>query len=138
MEPNYYQGDYLIVDQLSYRFNEPKRGQVVVFHSPRPPQRRFIKRIIGLPGETVYLEEGIIYVENEEGRKSLDEMQYLEIETPGEFRETLSENEYFVLGDNRESSLDSRSWGAVPADNIIGKVTIQLSPFPTLAEEVTF
>src|SRR6056297_234592 len=62
MEPNYHQGDYLIVDQLSYRFRKPKRGEVIIFHSPIPPERRFIKRVVGLPGETISLEDGNLYV----------------------------------------------------------------------------
>ena len=137
MEPNYYQGDYLIVDQLSYRFREPERGEVVVFNSPQPTERRFIKRIIGLPGETISLEEGILYVENGE-KKALDEGEYLTDETPGNFSETLGEDEYFVLGDNREASLDSRSWGTLPQENIIGRVAIQVSPFSILAKATTF
>ena len=133
MEQNYYQGDYLIVDQLSYRFRNPERGEVVVFYSPESNQRRFIKRIIGLPGETIHLEDGVLYVENGE-KRVLDESDYLDQKTPGELRETLGDNEYFVLGDNREASLDSRNWGTLPKDNIIGRVSIQLSPFSTLAK----
>ena len=133
MEQNYYQGDYLIVDQLSYRFRNPERGEVVVFYSPESNQRRFIKRIIGLPGETIHLEDGVLYIENGE-KRVLDESDYLKEDTPGEFSETLGDNEYFVLGDNREASLDSRSWGTLPGDNIIGRVSIQLSPFSTLAK----
>ena len=137
MEPNYHQGDYLIVDQLSYRMRKPERGEVIVFDSPQPPQRRFIKRVIGLPGETVTLEDGVIYIENGE-REILDEYEYLDTETPGQFSQSLGGNEYFVLGDNREASLDSRSWGTLPSDHIIGRVSIQLSPFSTLAKTVTF
>ena len=136
MEPNYHQGDYLIVDQLSYRFRQPERGEVIVFDSPQPPERRFIKRVIGLPGETVTLEDGLIYIENGD-KRALNEFDYIEGDTPGSFSETLGDNEYFVLGDNREASLDSRSWGTLPSDHIIGRVSIQLSPFSTLAKTVT-
>ena len=132
MEPNYHQGDYLIVDQLSYRLRSPERGEVIVFDSPQPPERRFIKRVIGLPGETVIIEDGSIYIENGE-RWLLEEFEYLNDETPGEVKENLREDEYFVLGDNRGASLDSRSWGTLPVENIIGRVSIQLSPFSTLA-----
>lgn len=137
MEPNYHQGDYLIVDQLSYRFREPERGEVIVFNSPRPPERRFIKRVIGLPGETITLEDGVIYVENGI-KRTLNEEDYLPTETPGEFSQTLEDNEYFVLGDNREASLDSRSWGTLPRESIIGRVSLQLSPFSTLANLTAF
>ncbi len=137
MEPNYHQGDYLLVDQLSYRFRNPERGEVVVFHSPVPPQRRYIKRIIGLPGEAVFLEDGVIYIEKGGERVSLDEDDYLQIETPGSFEIFLGDDEYFVLGDNRGASLDSRSWGNLPGENIIGRVGFQLSPFSTLAHTVT-
>ncbi len=139
MEPNYYQGDYLIVDQFSYRVREPERGEVIVFHSPQPPERRFIKRIIGLPQETVILEEGIIYIVSEEGEKRLlNEDYYLKEETPGDFEVELSTGEYFVLGDNRRASLDSRNWGSVPRENIIGRVGIQISPFSTFAKAGAF
>lgn len=136
MEPNYHQGDYLIVDQFSYRLREPERGEVVVFDSPQAIERRFIKRIIGLPGETVSLEDGVLYVENGE-KKVLDESDYLTQDTSGDFSETLGEDEYFVLGDNREASLDSRSWGTLPEENLIGRVAIQLSPFSILAKTTT-
>ncbi len=86
-----------------------------------------------MPGERITLEDGVIYVEN--GEKSpLDEADYLSGETPGEFETILGEGEYFVLGDNREASLDSRNWGALPKDDIIGKVGIQVSTFTTLAD----
>ncbi|MGM0439068.1 MAG: signal peptidase I [Patescibacteria group bacterium] len=132
MEPNYHQGDYLIVDQLSYRLREPERGEVIVFDSPTPPKRRFIKRIIGLPGETVSLEDGTIYIENGE-KRPLEEDNYLQEKTEGDFEVTLDDDEYFTMGDNREASLDSRSWGPLPEENIIGRVSVQLTPFSTLA-----
>lgn len=133
MEPNYHQGDYLIVDQLSYRFNDPQRGDVIVFYAPELRGRRYIKRIVGLPGETIFLEDGIIYIKNGE-REALEEGHYLEEETMGDFKETLDEDEFFVLGDNRQASLDSRSWGTLYKEDIIGKVGIQLSPFSSLAK----
>jgi signal peptidase I len=133
MEPNYYQGDYLIVDQFSYLFQEPQRGEVIVFDPPTSTNKRFIKRIIGLPGETVSIEDGDIYIEKEGERWFLDEYSYLEVDTDGRLRVEIPENNYFVLGDNRASSLDSRSWGVLPKKNIIGKVALQISPATTLA-----
>ncbi len=138
MEPNYHQGDYLIVDQLSYRFRDPQRGEVVVLDSPEPPARRFIKRIIALPGETIYLEDGVIYIEKDEDSFALDEDGYLGVNTPGNFRETLGDDEYFLLGDNRIASLDSRNWGTASGDDLIGRVLIQLSPFSFLTRSTTF
>lgn len=128
MEANYHEGDYLIVDQLSYRFREPKRGEVIVFHSPVPPKRRFIKRIVGLPGETISLEDGQLYIE-EEGQEKFINEKYLNEEMEGNFKVSVPENEYFVMGDNRDASFDSRSWGTLIEDKIIGRVLIQLSPF---------
>ncbi len=133
MEPNYYQGDYLIVDQFSYLFQEPQRGDVVVFNPPTPTNKRFIKRVIGMPGETVSIEEGSIYIEKEGDRWFLDEYNYLKSNTDGHLQVEVPEEHYFVLGDNRDSSLDSRSWGALPRKNIIGKVALQISPATTLA-----
>lgn len=138
MEPNYYQGDYLIVDELSYRFREPKRQEVIVFDSPVAPGKKYIKRIIGLPGETVILEDGIIYIEKNGAKIPLDESDYLKIDTQGRSKFSLGEDEYFVLGDNRSASLDSRSWGILPEENIIGRVYFQISPFSALANMVIF
>ncbi len=134
MEPNYYQGDYLIVDQLTYRFREPERGEVVVFDSPQGIGRRYIKRIIGLPGENLILEDGIIKITEGDTEKILDEFSYLDEETEGSFEFSLEKDDYFLLGDNRANSMDSRAWGAVQKEDIIGKVRFQFSPFSVLAD----
>src|SRR4030043_1009546 len=77
MEPNFENGDYLIIDEISYRFRDPLRGEVVVFKYPNDPSQRYIKRIIGLPGETIEIQGGQITVLNEEGRTALEESEYL-------------------------------------------------------------
>ncbi len=137
MEPSFSNGDYLIIDQISYRFKEPERGEVIVFRYPSSPAQRYIKRIIGLPGETVEIEEGqvIIYNNSLEQGRVLEESAYLfePAYTAGELRLILAENEYFVLGDNRDASADSRRWGTVPEENIIGRALIRLWPFVAFA-----
>ncbi len=138
MEPNFEHGNYLLVDQISYRFRSPQRGEVVVFRFPPNPSLRYIKRIIGLPGETVDIADGkiTIYKENS-GAKILDETSYLfpDVITGGEVRITLDENEYFVLGDNRLGTLsyDSRRWGFLSQEYIIGRVFFRAWPFTVFA-----
>ncbi|MCD6094443.1 signal peptidase I [bacterium] len=128
MEPNFDSGEYLLIDEISYRFREPQRGEVIVFRSPTDPSKYFIKRIIGLPGETVEIKEGKIKIYNldfPEG-KTLKE-SYIENEkTGGNIKISLKKNEYFVLGDNRNHSSDSRSWGPVPRKNIIGRAWLSV------------
>ncbi|MDP1538495.1 MAG: signal peptidase I, partial [bacterium] len=103
MEPNFSDGDYLIVDEITYRFRPPERGEVVVFKYPDDPSQRYIKRIIGLPGEIIEIEQGKVMVYSEEEKRILEESDYLSSPafTSGDLRITLSGNEYFVLGDNR-------------------------------------
>lgn len=131
MEPNFQSGNYLIIDELSYRLRQPERGEVVVFKYPNNPKEYYIKRIIGLPGETVAVKNGKITIKNTEnpGGFVLDESEYLNRYTSRDTERTLSENEYFVLGDNRDASSDSRIWGSLPEDLIIGKAWIRIFPF---------
>lgn len=134
MDPTFENGDYLIVDELSYRFRDPERGEVVVFKYPNDPSQRYIKRVIGLPGETVEIKGGKITIINEKGKELLDE-KYLpsNILTLGDANIALSQEEYFVLGDNRMASSDSRRWGALPEKNIIGRVFLRAWPITALA-----
>jgi len=130
MKETFHNGDYLIVDQISYRLNEPKRGDVVVFHYPRDPSKFFIKRIIGLPGDTISIEGRKVtisnkdfpdgFVINEPYIKSMSEKNF--------YTERLNENEYFVMGDNRDESSDSRSWGILQKEKIVGKAFLRLYP----------
>lgn len=140
MDPNFFDGDYLIIDEISYRFNEPERGDVIIFRYPLDPSQFFIKRIIGLPGETVRIESGKIFIYNEDvipsGQESLfkgivlDESEYLaDSYTPGNLEMTLGPNEYFVLGDNRRASSDSRKWGGLDRKYITGRAWIRTWPF---------
>ena len=139
MEPNFKQSDYLIVDKISYRFREPKRGEVIVFEYPQNPSHKYIKRIIGLPGETISIQNGeiLIYKKNLDSL-ILNELNYFpyEVYTRGNIRITLDKNKYFVLGDNRVgmSSYDSRHWGSLPRENIIGKVLFRLLPIDNISK----
>lgn len=130
MEPNFENNDYLIIDELTYRVREPERGEIVVFKYPLNPSQRFIKRIIGLPGETIEIKDNKITILDNDKSFILDESKYLPLTTAtgGDIRVSLKGNEYFVLGDNRTASFDSRGWGQLPRNNIIGKVILRLWP----------
>jgi signal peptidase I len=136
MEPNFSDGDYLIVDEITYRFNSPKRGEVIVFESPGPQPSRYIKRVIGLPGETIEIEEGIITVYNQKGEIVLYENSYIPISitTTGDIRVSLQEGEYFVLGDNRIASFDSRKFGPLREESIIGRAYLRAWPFDSFSK----
>ena len=135
MEPNFQNGDYLIVDEISYRLRTPQRGEVIVFKYPANPSQKYIKRIIGLPGETVEIQAGKVDIYDSNGVPQILDERYLPdfLETYGDVELRLSDSEYFVLGDNRTASSDSRRWGSVPRDNIIGKVFLRVWPFAALA-----
>lgn len=130
MEPSFNNGDYLIVDQISYRLREPQRGEVIVFKYPNDPSQRYIKRIIGLPGETVEIIDGRVFIYINEEKVVLDESKYLSFFPfiSDDIEMELSENEYFLLGDNRAASSDSRRWGSLPRENIVGRVLIRAWP----------
>jgi signal peptidase I len=135
MEPNFEDKQYLIIDEITYRLREPKRGEICVFRYPNDPSQFFIKRIIGLPGETVTVSGGHVTITTLDGKtETLDESAYLAstVVTAGEKSVTLGTDEYFVMGDNRTNSLDSRIFGPVPRANIVGRVMLRGWPFSTL------
>ncbi len=129
MDPTFETGDYLIVDELTYRFKMPERGSILIFKYPRDPSKSFIKRIIGLPNETVSISDGQVTIINREYPKGfgLDE-PYVKLNRKDNSSYILGTDEYFVLGDNRLGSADSRVWGAVPEENIIGRPIIRFLP----------
>jgi len=127
MIPNFENGQYLIVDELSYHLRTPERGEVVIFKYPRDNSKFFIKRIVGLPGETIVVENQTVSIEKGDEATLLEE-PYIKGKTFKDTRLELKENEYFVLGDNREASSDSRSWGAVREDLIVGRAFVRLFP----------
>ncbi|MBU1046833.1 signal peptidase I [Patescibacteria group bacterium] len=130
MSPNFETGHYLIVDQLSYNFQNPQRGEVIVFRYPQSPKKFFIKRIIGLPNETVILKQQEIIIKNKQNPDGFKlEEPYLKFHSNDNLEMTLSDGEYFTMGDNRPASSDSRSWGVLQEELIIGRAFIRLFPF---------
>jgi signal peptidase I len=128
MEPNFLNGNYLLVDELTYRFREPQRGEVVVFRYPLDRRAFYIKRIVGLPGERVVIEDDRVLVIRDGEEVVLNEQYLLSSGTRGQFDVTLDNQEYFVMGDNRNFSFDSRSWGPLSEEDIIGVARLRLWP----------
>jgi signal peptidase I len=137
MAPTFENGDYLLVDEVTYRLRTPERGEVVVFRYPRDEKTYFIKRVIGLPGESISFADGKVVVKNASGETTLDET-YLpkgvvtQVRAGGSSAFTLGEGEYLVLGDNRSYSYDSRDWGILKEKEIIGTVRLRLWPLKEL------
>jgi signal peptidase I len=129
MVPTFEDGEYLIIDEISYRLHDPARGDVIVFRYPKDPSRYYIKRLIGLPGETVEIRDNGVFVTNASGTIKINDSF---IKYPGGLsgdKRTLGADEYYVLGDNRVGSSDSRFWGTVPRNLIIGQVLARALPF---------
>lgn len=130
MDPTFKDGEYLIVDQLSYRLTEPKRDSVLIFKYPNDTSKYFIKRVIGLPGETIGIKEGKVTIKNSENPEGFSPSEpsitHPKNDTMNEI--TLSNDEYFVMGDNRFGSLDSRFWGPLESKYIIGRPILRLLP----------
>ena len=149
MSPTLEGGQYLVVDQVSffkfdwerfsravpfwraapaepeYAFGPPDRGEIIVFHYPVNPDKDFVKRVVGLPGETVAVRRGTVYVNG----AALAE-PYLRVRDSSSAAPlSLGDGEYYVIGDNRRNSNDSRDWGAVPEENIIGRVMLVYWPW---------
>lgn len=130
MEPTFSNDDYLLVDELTFRFRAPARGEVVVFRYPGDDRSFYIKRIIGLPGETVDVSDGKITItEAGGGVVELAESYAVSDALHDVKNAKLGPEEYFVVGDNRPKSFDSRTWGTLPGDNIVGLVRVRLWPF---------
>ena len=134
MEPTFDNGQYLIVDELTYHFEPPQRGDVIIFRYPKDPSQYYIKRVIGLPGETVQILNGDIYITDTSGTKAkLDEPYVVYQGNGANMTVTLPPGEYFAMGDNRPESSDSRSWGLLPAQNIVGRAFLRLLPIQSLS-----
>ena len=130
MEPNFYEKDYLIIDELSYRFREPQRGEVVVFKAPVTQEDYYLKRIVGLPGERVKVGDGKLVVYNDDYPQGvLVEEIYLDETTPGSNMITLGPDQYYVMGDNRDASYDSRRFGPINKRDIVGRAWVRGWPF---------
>ena len=141
MVPNFHSGDYLIVDEIAYKFSHLQRGDVIVFNFPENPKEKFIKRVIGLPGETVGIVKGRVEIISKGKTEILNE-KYLPVNlqtyrpdgTPQIEETTVKPGQYFVLGDNRTYSYDSRYWGIVPQNDIIGRVFLRIFPITAFSE----
>lgn len=124
MQPTLYAGDFVIVNKLAYRLGEPKRGDVIVFrYPPAPEQEPYIKRIMGLPGDRVNISGGKVTINGQ-----LLEEPYLNVTTNQGGEWLVPPDSLFVMGDNRNSSSDSRAWGMVPFENVIGKALVVYWP----------
>jgi len=140
MEPNFYDHEYLIIDEITYRLSEPKRGDIVVFKYPNNQKQFFIKRVIGLPGERIKFDNGKVYISDEPENKApglltesyLEDGIITELPTRGYGDVILKDDEYFLLGDNRDQSLDSRVFGVVKRDLIVGRTWLRGWPFNRL------
>ena len=135
MVPNYHNREYLVVNKITYRLNEPQRGDVIVFRYPKDTSQYFIKRIIGLPGEKVKVENGKVYIYNDEHPDGSElEESYLsnqDITYGKSDLVKLGSDEFFVLGDNRLASSDSRVWGVLPREDIVGSAWLRVFPLNT-------
>ncbi len=130
MHPTFESTDYLIVDELTYHLSAPKRGDVIIFRYPGDPNVFYIKRIIGLPGETVHIDHGVTTVTKTDGTTiSLNEPYVVAEDATYTQDSALGADQYFVMGDNRPRSSDSRIWGPLPKKNIVGRAYIRLLPF---------
>jgi len=136
MEPNFHEKEYLIVDELSYRFREPVRGEVIVFRYPEDPKEYFLKRVIGLSGETVKVQGGKVYIyntENAEGFELGEEYLPKDLATEGDHTFKIGDNQIFVLGDNRPNSFDSRRFGPIDKSLVVGRAWLRGWPLNKLA-----
>lgn len=130
MERTFHTGEYLIIDQVSYYFNDPQRGDVIVFRYPKDPSKFFIKRVIGLPGEGIDIQGNVVTITSKEGLKTVLSEPYIKSMAQNTtLTETLGDREYFVMGDNRDASSDSRMWGVLNKDKIVGRALLRLFPF---------
>jgi len=130
MEPNLHQGQRILVSKVVYKLHEPERGDIIVFPNPINPNVEYIKRIIGLPGETVEIRDGMVYIHKEDGTVlTLDERDYIVNPASNSFYgNTIPPDNYFVLGDNRNNSSDSRGGWTVPGQDIVGKAWLSIWP----------
>lgn len=134
MFPTFHDGEYLIIDELSYNLGEPHRQDVVVFRYPKNPKKYFIKRVIGLPNETIIIKDGKITIKNSEFPEGFQlEENYINepFGTTGTY--TNGEDEYFVMGDNRNFSSDSRAWGQLPGKLMVGRAYLRLLPISNVS-----
>lgn len=135
MEPTFLDHDYLLIDEISYRWREPHRGEVIVFRYPRDPKQYYIKRVVGLPGDRVVVRDGEVWLGENGAELKLYKEPYLgewvrtQGQTPSYLDVVLKPQQYYVMGDNRSASMDSRSFGPIEKREIIGRIWIRGWPF---------
>lgn len=133
MEQSFQNNDYLITEKISFRFREPQRGEVVIFHPPDNPSVNYIKRIVGLPEDKVEVKDGSVFVNDEKIYEPyLKSNEETLSPKNNDYVYILKEGEYFVFGDNRNHSRDSREIGAIPEENIVSRVWFRLLPINNL------
>lgn len=130
MQNTFHTGEYLIVDQLTYHVREAARGEVIVFRYPKDPSKFFIKRVIGVPGDTINIEGSTVRISNAANPNGfiLDEPYVKSMANGTTITEVMGDREYFVMGDNRDQSSDSRIWGVLQEERIIGRAYVRLFP----------
>lgn len=133
MIPTFDSGEYLIVDEFSYHFRTPERFEVVIFRFPEDPKKFFIKRVIGLPGETVSIKGSRVTITTSDGEELALDEAYVEETGINNLTTELGELEYFVMGDNRAQSSDSRLWGPVDEELMVGRVFVRLYPLTDIS-----
>lgn len=135
MTPTFNANEYLVIDEISYRYHKPERGDVIVFRYPLDPSVFFIKRIVGVPGDVIHISKGSVeIIDSNHVRHVLQEpYRAAEINKKDTATTTLASDEYFTLGDNRDASVDSRVWGPLQSRFIMGKAVVRLFPFTKAA-----
>lgn len=128
MQPNYTDGQVVAVNKIIYHLESPKRGDVVAMYFPGETQKHFIKRVVGLPGETVEVNKGKVYIN---GSELIEPYLDSAVETLPDSKRTLVSSEFMVIGDNRMNSSDSRAWGPVPKSYIMGKAMGKVAKLPS-------
>lgn len=134
MDPTIKHQEYILIDQVTYKLEEPKRGDIVIFRAPPEPKKFYIKRIVGLPGETVSIDGTKVTIQNKENPNgfTLDE-DFITHTQANNLSVTVPDGEYFVMGDNRAGSFDSRMWGTLPKEEIRGRAWLRLFPFTSIS-----
>jgi len=133
MEPKFQNNDYLITDKISYRLHAPQRGDVVIFHPPDNPSVNYLKRIAGVPGDTIEIKQGDVFINDKKIIEPyVNSGDKTKTPTNDELKVTLKTDEYFVLGDNRNHSRDSREIGPIPRDNIVSRIWLRLFPLNSI------